>query len=226
VSEQSGQKRQNGNGPAVDQLSFLDLLFAVPVADLAMRVSSANRAQVSAADWSALAVVLATIVLSWIGLHKDRAAMLDETHGRGPIGEMPFWGPQFVQFLIEMIIIALYFTMGQFVGLPPNGDHAAPAEGWLTGLLLAVFFLYLAWDGLDMWLARHGPWLKPARDGFWVTLAFLVLTGFMFIGTLIADPKTAVRVTVLNAALVILLYVYRVAQDILGNTRPPEVEAT
>jgi hypothetical protein len=157
VSEGSGQEQRNGNGPAVDQLSFLDLLYAVPVGDLAMRVSGANLAQVSAADWSALAVIFATIVFSWVGLHKDRAAMMDETHGRGPIGKMPFWGPQFIQFLVQVIIIGMYFAMGLFLRLPQDGDHLAPppAEGWLTGLLVAIFLLYLAWDRLDIcWLER------------------------------------------------------------------------
>jgi hypothetical protein len=116
--------------------------------------------------------------------------------------------------------------MGLFLKLPSGGDHAAPppAEGWLTGLLLAIFVLYLAWDGLDIRLAGSSRWLKPARDGARVTLTFLALIGAIFIVTVIEHPKTAVPVTVLNAALVILLYVYRVAQDKCGNTRPLEKE--
>ena len=79
--QESRRKRRRVSGPAIDQLSFLDLLYAVPVGDLATRVSTATPAQVSSADWSALAVIMATIVFSWIGLHKDRAARLDGAIG-------------------------------------------------------------------------------------------------------------------------------------------------
>jgi hypothetical protein len=42
--QESRREQQHAEEPAVDQLSFLDLLYAVPVGDLAMRVSSAGLA--------------------------------------------------------------------------------------------------------------------------------------------------------------------------------------
>jgi hypothetical protein len=55
-AQKLGRQRRNADGTSVDQLYFLDLLYAVPVGDLAMQVSGAELGRVSAADWSALAV--------------------------------------------------------------------------------------------------------------------------------------------------------------------------
>jgi hypothetical protein len=93
------EKQQSVDAISVDQLSFLDLLYAVPVADLAIRVSGATLSQVSSATWSALAVILAVITLSWIGLHKNRAAMAAD-NSRSFIGKIDFLSLRFIQFLI------------------------------------------------------------------------------------------------------------------------------
>ena len=180
-----------------------------------MRISGAELTQVPAADWSALAVILTTIVFSWIGLHKDRAAMTDRTHQRGPIGKLPFFGAQFPQFIIQIAIIGAYFTMGLSLKLPTGQETAArpPAEGWLAGVLLVIFGLYLAWDLLDMWLARQGPWFKPAWRGALVTTGALVTAGILFVVALGVHPQPVA----LNAVQCVFLYVYRVAQDKWGN---------
>jgi hypothetical protein len=221
-AQEPGRQQQNADGSSVDQLDFLDLLYAVPVGDLAMRVSGAELGRVSAADWSALAVILATIVFSWIGLHKDRAAMDDKTHRRGPIGKLPFFGMQFPQFLDQIAIIGAYFAMGLFLKLPTGQDPAVrqPAEGWLTGLLLVIFGLYLVWDLFDMCLAwpsltnkPPGPWFEPAWRGALVTTGFLVIAGILFAVTLGVHPQPVA----LNVILCVFLYAYRVAQDKLGN---------
>jgi hypothetical protein len=60
---QSGQGDEPAPGPAIDQLDFLDLLYAVPIGDLAMRVSGAQLNRISASDWSALALIMAVIAL-------------------------------------------------------------------------------------------------------------------------------------------------------------------
>jgi hypothetical protein len=70
VPSDGESKPLTADEPAVDQLSFIDLLYAVPIGDLAMRVSGAQLDRVSAADWSAVAVVLAVIVLSWVGVQR------------------------------------------------------------------------------------------------------------------------------------------------------------
>lgn len=95
----------------------------MPVADLAVRVSAAQLNHVPAGEWSALAVILTVIVLSWIGLHKDRAITADEDRS-GRIGDIRFASPEFIQLLIEVVIIGLYFAMGLALNLPALG--AAP----------------------------------------------------------------------------------------------------
>jgi hypothetical protein len=157
-----------------------------------------------------------------IGLHKDRAARLDKNHRRGPIGETKFWSLEFVQFLIEIVIVGVYFSMGLYLNLPAENKKATelPAEDWLTGLLLLIFILYLAWDLIDTRLAGSGPWHEPAWDGAVVTMKSLIPAAAIFVIVLIAKPQTPVPVIILNAWLVILLYAYRFAQDTWGNCQP------
>jgi hypothetical protein len=104
---------------------------------------------------------------------------------------MQFLRLPFAQFMIEIIIVGAYFAMGLFLRLPSESDPAVrpPPEGWLTGLLLLVFVLYLLWDLMDIRLAGSGRWHKPARDGALVTSGFLVLALMIFISVLIIRPK-------------------------------------
>jgi len=180
-------------GPAVDQLSFIDLLYAVPVGDLAMRVSGAKLHQISTADWSALALILAVIVLSWIGLHKNRAVMADDERIHRSIGDIQFRSMRFVQFMVEIVIVGMYFTMGLTLKLPTTSRSPGPlpSESWLTGLLLCIFAAYLTWDLIDTQQARsnaekhrahhhpgHQPpfdWPTRAASGIVVTLVFALL---------------------------------------------------
>lgn len=208
-----------GGGSPLDGLSFLDLIFTVPVGDLAMRVSGAKLDRVSAGDWSALAMILTVIVLSWIGMHKDRKDLVQGSKTkRDVIGEFPFFGPRFVQFVVEVVIIGLYFVMGLNLTLP-TPDHLAvtplPEES-LTEVLLWIFIAYFVWDILDVWLARHGGnpvWQATAAAGGKVTFLFSVAVTAIFVTTSSAPPRTVEAVVWWNLVLIVLLYGYRVAQD-------------
>lgn len=219
----SGAKKRD-DGPAVDQLSFLDLLYAVPVGDLAVRVSGAELGRVSPADWSALAVILGVIVLSWIGLHKNRAAMAGEKHPHAHVGNIPFAGLRFVQFLIEVVIVGMYFAMGLTLKLPTTSNPATPlpSEGWLTGFMLCIFASYLMWDAIDVQQSSHDPgWGDRARRGRRVTLIFLVPWAGFYLAVSFAHPIAVYLVVLVNLGLLILHYAYRVAQDWCGNTPNP-----
>lgn len=231
IVERPSPSREHA-GPAtlaVDQLSFLDLLYAVPVADLAMRISGADLHLVPLSDWSALAVILAVIVLSWIGLHKNRAAMA-RTIERDPIGGIRFLSLRLVQFLIEVGIVGLYFTMGLELSFPTQQKPhvvAAPEE-WITGTIVLVFAAYFVWDLIDIWQAhkdvhdgphKDGTWCSQATAGSRVTLVFLIIFAAFYAIVRSAHPRTDWTVAAVNVGLLVLLWVYRVAQDMRGNTR-------
>jgi len=228
TAPQAGQDDPAGTVPAVDQLTFLDLLYSVPIGDLAVRVSGAQLRLITPADWSALAVVLAVIVLSWIGLHKDRAITADENHPDSRIGDIGFARIEFAQFLIEVAIIGLYFAMGLTLQLPTASRPATPlpSESWLTAFLLLIFIAYLAWDLIDIRRASKAvasrvadrEWPDRARKGRSVTLFSLPAWIAIYVAVRLAPPRAAPWVVGLNVLLVALLYAYRVAQDRRGNT--------
>jgi len=202
----------------VDSLSFLDLLYAVPVGDLAMRVSSADLAKVSKGDWANVAVCMTLIVLSWIGLHQNRAEMARRagTH-RGWISESDFLSLRFAQFALEVIIVALYFAMGLKINLPTADQAGAttPAMSWLAGTLLVVYVAYLVWDVLDVTMARRGKfdtWVKRARNGGVVTFIFTIVLA-VFYGIIRSTTTTPDSALWWSLALIAVLYVYRVIQQ-------------
>lgn len=208
--------------PAVDQLGFLDLLYAVPVGDLAVRVSGAQLNRVSAPEWSALAVILAVIVLSWIGLHKDRAITTAEDRS-GRIGDIRFASTGFVQLLLEVVIIGLYFAMGLALKLPATNRSAAslPSQSWLTAYLLFIYIAYLAWDVIDLRRAVRDncyPWRRRATAGLLVTSSFLPAWAGLYLLARLSPPHAVTLVTLFNILVLALLYAYRVAQDQWGNT--------
>jgi hypothetical protein len=223
VGSAPGAAEQQDSGPALDQLSFLDLLYAVPVGDLAMRVSGADLGRVSSADWSTLAVILAVIVLSWIGLHKNRAKMADDIRPHGRISEISFFSLRFVQFVIEVVIVIMYFAMGLGLKLPTTALPASPvpSESWLAGFLLGIFVTYLVWDCVDIRQAGQDhdqDWRARAKAGRRVTLIWMAPWAAIYLAVLFAPPHGVRPVLGLNLVLLAVLYGYRVAQDKRGNT--------
>jgi uncharacterized membrane protein len=196
-----------------DSLSFIDLLYAVPISDLAVRVSNADLARVPAFEWANLGVCLTVIVLSWIGLHKNRAEMA--AANRTPIGDFQFRSARFVQFLVEMTIVGLYFVMGLKIELPKSTDPIpSPSISWVMGSLVLVFLAYFVWDVLDVLQAKrdgNSDWLNPAVRGGCVTLgALLVFTLWYFFFL----PSTKFGVITVAVALSVLLLVYRIAEEL------------
>src|SRR5206468_1535994 len=53
------------------ELNFVDLLYAVPVADLAIRASQTNLQGVPLSGWADTSLALWTILLGWIGHHTN-----------------------------------------------------------------------------------------------------------------------------------------------------------
>lgn len=223
-------------------LSLLDFLYALPVADLAMRVSGAQWRRVPMASWGCLAVSVAVIILSWIGYHQNRHDVAAMT-GRGDIGEFGFWDLRFVQFLIEIAIIGVYFLLGLGIDLPTEGrgrgkDHVVEQSSalWPASFLVVIFVLYLAWDCLDIRIASKNkkgiasdkaglgatePWREHARCGRKVTLAFLVWFAVVLLVVLLWRPVNSGTIFAVDVILILSLYVYRVIQ---GKRCPPPLD--
>jgi hypothetical protein len=161
-------------------LQFVDLLYAVPVADLAVRVSATHLDHISPSGWTDLAVQLCAITFGWIGHHSNRGDLppkLVEERAKG----RQFLTWRFPQLVVEILIIVAYFALGTKSVLP-NGQGIGHASAVWKGLWLTVTFgLYLIWDGLDVWIAqRHGldAWRARAAGSLTVTAVFTAIIGF------------------------------------------------
>jgi hypothetical protein len=215
-------------GQSSESFTFLDLFYAVPVADLAVRVSSADLSRVTFADWSAIAVEIVVLLLSWVGLHQNRARMMKALSPNDEwwIENMKFYSLRFVQFSLEVVITALYFVVGLTIHLPGHVKStpvALPSELWIVSTMAAIYFAYLLWDSLDVHIAASSntkvesdariKWKAGARIGRRVTLlVFVVLGGSVFLEIQL-PARTNSEVAVWDLCLIGLLYCYRALQS-------------
>jgi hypothetical protein len=160
-------------------LQFVDLLYAVPVADLAVRVSATHLDHVSPSGWTDLAVQLSAITFGWIGHHTNRAKLprtLTEERSEG----RQFLTLRFPQLVVEILIIVAYFALGTKSFLPDAQGIGHPSEAWKGLWLTVIFGLYLIWDLLDVWIAETRQlvkWRKRAWRGLKVTAVFTAIIG-------------------------------------------------
>jgi hypothetical protein len=212
---------EEGAAKFTDSLSFIDLLYAVPVADLATRVAEADIDRVPAFEWAVLAACITVLVLSWIGLHNNRAEM--EIARRHPVGDFPFLSLRFVQFLLEVVIVGLYFVMGLKLDIPnATSTVPSPTISWPAGVIVVVYIAYLIWDTLDALQAKrdnNSKWLRPAIRGGAVSALFVIIfaVGYLFLLPHSYDGCTA------YASLIALLQpAYRIIQEqVRGQRRSP-----
>lgn len=224
----AGAQDDAKKGP-FDSLGLLDLLYAVPVGDLAVRVSSAELGAVSNAAWAYLAVCLTTLGFSWIGLHHNRAEMTmaertaadNEGPGnRGFVIDEGFGSVRFVQFVVEIGIIGLYFAMSLKLQLPGERPDGTPIPEslsltWLVGLLAWVFAAYLAWDVLDI-VQAHRKHLTVWRHEAWVGgIVTAVFTLVFWVSWILSHHLHQWREDpiVWAGPIIALLYLYRVVQE-------------
>jgi hypothetical protein len=211
-------------------LQFVDLLYAVPVADLAVRVSSTHFHHVTASGWTDLAVQMTAITFGWVGHHSNRnklpAPLLKARNGPKQFLTARFW-----QFIVEVLIIAAYFALGTRSYLPSGAGIGHPSEEWKAVWLVITFGLYLTWDVLDIYitkraLGRHPSagdrfeledWLGRDRRRFAVTFAFLVL---IFVVLWFAWARhfhpglPHASVVVFDLVAILILYLYRVVHEL------------
>jgi hypothetical protein len=215
----AGEALDDGQPPDPVGLSFVDLLYAVPVADLAVRISATHLAGITASGWTDIALSITLITFGWIGHHTNRQNMPGSVRERRLEFERPFTRARFLQFLVEILIVVAYFAIGTRMTLPDDQGVPLPTELWKAEWLVAIFGLYVVWDLLDIYIAvtitpREAAaiaWAKRAARGLGVTLLFLLVFGGFYLYA--RGHKHPHSVAGVDLLLIGLLYVYRVLQQ-------------
>jgi hypothetical protein len=192
-------------------LSYIDLLYAVPVAGLATRLGSAPPSNVSAAGWFDVAVALSAVTLGWVGHHINRQLLPEAAQQRGI--ERPFTTARFPQLVVEILIIGAYFALVMLAVLHGSPGSQLPKAIWLA----VAFGLYLVWDLLDIGVAKSllpRPWIKRATTGMHVTATFLLLfAAVVAVAALLGGHPPQAMVMAFDGVVILLLYLYRVVQE-------------
>ncbi len=216
-------------GTLLDRLTFLDLIYAVPIGAVATQVTGADVSRVSEADWGTIAVIMTVTVFSWVGLHQNRAQLADRAKIDTEAAKLDFWSLRFVQFTVEVVIIVTYFSMTLKLELPSSPSSKVPLfpETWLIGNLVVMYFAYLLWDILDWaqakWRQRNtvgevwlqaDRWRRDALIGGIVTLIGSIVIVAIYEVVRANPPNTSHSAVRWSIGLLAVLYAYRVAQEI------------
>jgi hypothetical protein len=199
-------------------LTFLDLLYAIPLADLATRVSATELKGIPAEGWTEIALVLAVITFGWVGHHNNRR----RESKRRRAGDFGFLQKRFLQFLIEVLIIVAYFGLAERVTLQVPSGHSHASANWQSAWLVVIFVLYLVWDILDVINAKgDANWQRRAGRGRNVTIGALavLLGGLALVHWL--HPQSAGWIAMADLIAIALMYAYRAVQEHVTKTPPP-----
>jgi hypothetical protein len=193
-------------------ISFIDLLYAVPVADLATRVS-ATHLHISATGWTDVLLPLTALTLGWIGHHTNRLQMPVTILAKRRAANRPFTELRFPQFLLEVLIVGAYFALGVRAVLPAGQGVGSPALLWKAEWLTGIFVLYWLWDSLDIRIAKDlTSWREKAKRGRTVTLLFIVVFA-VFLVVVLQGSHHVGSAVLFDVLAMIFLYLYRVAQQ-------------
>lgn len=188
---------QPGNPPASKSkvgVDFIDILFGFVVSDGFKDLLSLDRHD--AVRWSHVIVALWLVALSWIGYHKAKDLSRRDLN---------FKDLSVVQFLVDVGIVALYFFLVRAADQTRHHLTVVPEVWFIAG----IFGAYLLWDLLDIGLDSANATHRALGSGIWATL-FLIAALVLGLGW---DPSTTVPVVVVDAAYVVMLYLYRVRQE-------------
>lgn len=200
---------------AFDGLSFLDLIYAIPVGDIATRVSGTRVSRIPLGTWASIVLCRTVTIFSWIGLHQNRALMRAGAVSRISISATKFLSPRFAQFGLEIVIVGLYFVMGTQINIPRSGQKFPdPDLPWLTGFLVVVFASYLVWDLLDAYIGRSDADTRlPALVRARATCGAVVVFGLSYGAVRLWHPHGQHPALVWCVLSIVGLYAYRVAQE-------------
>ncbi len=223
------ERRHNRDGADRVGLQYVDLLYAVPVAELGTRIADTHLHGVPHAAWSDAALALTAVTFGWIGHHRNRQLKQDtwqdtQTPACYADRTRPFTSLWLLQFVVEVAIIGAYFAL--VARLVPHGA-GGPSERWKLWWLAALFGLYVVWDLLDIALAcgnHESQWARRAACGGVVTLVFAAVFAVL---ALVVSDRPLHSVVLFDVLAIFVLWVYRaVQQGITKNKLPPTAAAS
>jgi hypothetical protein len=211
------------------ELSFVDLLYAVPVADLAIRASQTHLQGVPASGWADLSLALWAIILGWIGHHTNRQKLPAKIREDRRRSDRTFTQLRFPQFLLEVLIVVVYYVIGTQVylanaeaGLPHPDIEVRAFCLWL------MFAMYVAWDVLDIAIALRTKdattqlpdpesvaWARRAAVGLCVSAVFLVIFLAIWAAWGLQNPHPSTTGALwFDLVAIALLFAYRATQEL------------
>ncbi|WP_162795892.1 hypothetical protein [Nonomuraea lactucae] len=210
------QAAQGGSNPQYSRIddhkvgvTFIDVLFALVVGRMMESATDAEQLPSSAVAHLILAATVT--LLSWVGYHNSVYRPQYEIK----VFNYPFW-----QFVIDVLLVGLYWLMATTAeykpqGDPWNGPHSAEPEA-LT--VFAIFALYVIWDEIGRRISNN-PAYKDDTDTpdrirrRHVTWFFAIAVMGSLIVVLLMRPKTETAIILTDVALVVIVILYRVAKD-------------
>jgi hypothetical protein len=205
-------------------LDLVDLLYAVPVAALATRVGETELVQVGASAWADIVLALVALTLGWVGHHTNRWRRDKDAPDPSWLHENAFTEGAFWQFWLEVFVIGAYFALSTRLSLP--GHSRVSSFHWKGSWIVALFGLYVLWDAADIATTKmrakrarrdetreadcYKSWAKRAWHGAIVTALFLLVFG----AVRWRAPAGSYSTVPFDATCIVLLYAYRVAQQV------------
>ncbi len=203
--------------------TFVNIMFGLVVTQAAVRLAvelvdswTLGADSLQETRVAHLLVAMTLTVLSWIGYHQSQ---------QYPPFLIKFVNIPFFQFFLEVSIVVVYYMV---VAVAENSDIGAgvpisPSAWHETVLILGVFLLYAAWDGLGYLLFRDPYYAralkkprKPER-GFGarrrVTIVFLGIMALLTLVVGLWSPSAPEAVIAVDGVLICVLFAYRLSKQ-------------
>lgn len=211
-------------GKVDTSLRYTDILFGFVIKELFVRLQ----------NWSSLVwtvrlhLIVGTVLVlgSWIGYRRS---------AHRPAYEVKFFNLPFFRFLIDQLMLILYFRIAVLTDLDPSkiGPTAEDLAAQTVKLVGTVFFMYGTWDCLGILMALRrdpdGKWkypevkdgkrtgLQSAKnfDGFAISLAGLL----MFVLLAFSPIRVCFSPNAILVVTVLLLLAYRFLKEVRTSWR-------
>lgn len=182
-------------------LTFVDLLFAVAVGKYLDVIAAKH---LSAVDWSHLCVGAILTLGSWIGYHNSRFRSEEKIR---------FWNWPLALFAIDIALVVDYWLIpARFIGNDPGRTIRVATAVPTTTVVAVSFILYTLWDLIGTRLPRVGK-SQPIRRI--VTYLFAFASIVVWVSVIITQPKGNCMVIAIDVLLIVMLFAYRTAKDLV-----------